>query len=122
MHHLYSFYSHKKSQICNTNTKDEFHAQATVICSKKLGLQIRIRSGGRDYDGLSYVSSVPFVILDMVNLRSININLTDASAWVQAGANLGQDYYRISEASKVHGFPSAVCPILGVGGHFSGGR
>ncbi|KAJ4702860.1 putative Reticuline oxidase [Melia azedarach] len=101
--------------------KDEFHVQATVLCSKKLGLQIRIRSGGHDYDGLSYVSSVPFVILDMYNLRSIKINMTDESAWVQAGATVGEVYYRIAKASKVHGFPAGICPTLGVGGHFSGG-
>ncbi|KAJ4702862.1 putative Reticuline oxidase [Melia azedarach] len=77
--------------------KHESHVQATVICSKKLGLQIRIRSGGHDYDGLSYVSNVPFVILDMFNLRSISVNLTDQSAWVQAGAVVGEVYYRIAE-------------------------
>ncbi|KAJ4702861.1 putative Reticuline oxidase [Melia azedarach] len=101
--------------------KHESHVQATVICSKKLGLQIRIRSGGHDYDGLSYVSNVPFVILDMFNLRSISVNLTDQSAWVQAGAVVGEVYYRIAEVSKVHGFPAGVCPTIGVGGHFSGG-
>ncbi|KAH9747653.1 Berberine bridge enzyme-like 14 [Citrus sinensis] len=101
--------------------KHESHVQATVICSKKFGLQIRIRSGGHDYDGLSYVSNVPFVILDMFNLRSINISLTDETAWVQAGATVGEVYYKIAEASKIHGFPAGVCPTLGVGGHFSGG-
>ncbi|XVE91302.1 hypothetical protein DITRI_Ditri20bG0142700 [Diplodiscus trichospermus] len=99
----------------------ESHVQATVICSKSVGLQIRIRSGGHDYDGLSYVSSVPFIILDMFDLRSIDINITDESAWVQAGASLGEVYYRIAEKSPVHGFPGGICPWLGVGGHFTGG-
>ncbi|KAJ6894825.1 hypothetical protein NC652_028543 [Populus alba x Populus x berolinensis] len=99
----------------------ESHVQATIICARKLGLQIRIRSGGHDYDGLSYVSDVPFIILDMFNLRSINIDIEDESAWVQAGATLGEVYYRIAEKSNVHGFPAGVCPTLGVGGHFSGG-
>uniref|UniRef100_A0A6N2KFI4 FAD-binding PCMH-type domain-containing protein n=1 Tax=Salix viminalis TaxID=40686 RepID=A0A6N2KFI4_SALVM len=101
--------------------KHESHVQATILCSKKLGFQIRIRSGGHDYDGLSYVSDVPFIILDMFNLRSINIDIEDESAWVQAGATLGEVYYRIAEKSNVHGFPAGVCPTLGVGGHFSGG-
>ncbi|XP_021298123.1 berberine bridge enzyme-like 14 [Herrania umbratica] len=99
----------------------ESHVQATVVCSKSVGLQIRIRSGGHDYEGLSYVSSVPFVILDMFNLRGIDISVRDESAWVQAGASLGEVYYRIAEKSPVHGFPAGVCPTLGVGGHFTGG-
>ncbi|XWS20774.1 hypothetical protein CRYUN_Cryun31cG0131400 [Craigia yunnanensis] len=99
----------------------ESHVQATVVCSKSIGLQIRIRSGGHDYEGLSYVSNVPFVILDMFNLGSIDINVTDESAWVQAGASLGEVYYRIAEKSSVHGFPAGVCTTLGVGGHFTGG-
>lgn len=101
--------------------KHESHVQATVVCSKNLGLQVRIRSGGHDYDGLSYVSDVPFIILDMFNLRSIDIDIGSETAWVQAGATLGEIYYRIAKKSNVHGFPAGVCPGLGAGGHFSGG-
>ena len=99
----------------------ESHVQGTVLCAKNQGLQIRIRSGGHDFEGLSYVSYVPFVILDMFNLRSINISLADETAWVQAGATVGEVYYRIAEKSKEHGFPAAVGLSVGTGGHFSGG-
>jgi hypothetical protein len=97
------------------------HIQASIICSKIHGLEIRIRSGGHDYDGLSYVSAAPFIILDMFNLRSISVNVEDESAWVESGATLGELFYRIAEKSKIHGFPAGVCPTVGVGGHFSGG-
>lgn len=97
------------------------HIQASITCSEAHGLEIRIRSGGHDYDGLSYVSDNPFVLLDMVNLRSISVNIEDESAWVESGATLGELYYRIAEKSKIHGFPAGVCPTVGVGGHFSGG-
>lgn len=97
------------------------HVQATVTCCRQLGLQITIRSGGHDYEGLSYTSDVPFVILDLFNLRSIRVDLEDNSAWVQAGATVGELYYRIAERSPVHGFPAGICPTVGVGGHFSGG-
>ncbi|KAJ9691304.1 hypothetical protein PVL29_013475 [Vitis rotundifolia] len=99
----------------------ESHIQAAIIWSKKHGLQMKIRSGGHDYEGVSYVSDVPFFILDMFNLRSISVDIEDESAWVQAGATLGEIYYRIAEKSKTHGFPAGVCPTVGAGGHFSGG-
>ncbi|KAE8664581.1 FAD-binding and BBE domain-containing protein [Hibiscus syriacus] len=97
------------------------HAQATVVCAKRHGFQVRIRSGGHDFEGLSYTSEVPFVILDMFNLRSIDVDMASETAWVQAGATTGELYYRIAEKSNVHGFPSGVCTTLGIGGHFSGG-
>ncbi|KAD2393544.1 hypothetical protein R6Q59_012169 [Mikania micrantha] len=100
----------------------ESQVQAAVICAKSAGVQIKIRSGGHDYEGISYVSSEPdFIILDMFNFRSIDVNIADETAVVGAGAQLGELYYRIYEKSKVHGFPAGVCPTVGVGGHLSGG-
>ncbi|KAH1128554.1 hypothetical protein GLYMA_06G321500v4 [Glycine max] len=99
----------------------ESEIQAAILCSKELGLQIRIRSGGHDYEGLSYLCKAPFVMVDLINIRSIEINLDDETTWVQAGASIGELYYKISKASKVHGFPAGTCPSVGIGGHISGG-
>ncbi|KAK3212248.1 hypothetical protein Dsin_016954 [Dipteronia sinensis] len=101
----------------------ESHVQAAVICSKHLRIHMRVRSGGHDYEGLSYVSEfeTPFLLLDLVKFRSINIYIDDNSAWVQAGATLGEVYYRISEKSHVRGFPAGLCTSVGVGGHITGG-
>ncbi|KAF3615070.1 Tetrahydrocannabinolic acid synthase [Capsicum annuum] len=100
---------------------DESQIQAAIHCSKKHDLQIRIRGGGHDYEGLSYISETPFVIIDLRNLRSISIDTKDKTAWIQAGATLGEVYYRIAEKSKTLAFVAGVCPTVGVGGHFSGG-
>ncbi|CAA7054576.1 unnamed protein product [Microthlaspi erraticum] len=97
------------------------HVSAAVICSKPLNFVLKIRSGGHDYDGLSYISDKPFFILDMSNLRNVSVDIADQSAWISAGATLGEVYYRIWEKSKIHGFPAGVCPTVGVGGHISGG-
>ncbi|KAG7598785.1 FAD-binding type PCMH-like superfamily [Arabidopsis suecica] len=78
---------------------DVTHIQATITCAKNLGLQLRIRSGGHDYD---------------------DPNLD--TAWVQSGATLGEIYYGVANKSNdLRGFPAGICPGLGAGGHFSGG-
>jgi len=64
------------------------HVQAVVLCAKKHNFLIKIRSGGHDYEGLSYVASKPFFILDMFNLRTIEVDIHNETAWVQAGATL----------------------------------
>ncbi|GMN40597.1 hypothetical protein TIFTF001_009827 [Ficus carica] len=97
------------------------HVQTAIRCSSKHGVQIRIRSGGHDYEGLSYISDVPFVIIDLFNLRTIEVDVENRTAWIGAGATLGEVYYRIAEKSRTLGFPAGVCPTVGVGGHLSGG-
>ncbi|PON38829.1 Xanthine dehydrogenase C subunit [Parasponia andersonii] len=99
----------------------ESHIQAAIVCARNLNLQMKIRSGGHDYEGVSYVAEVPFFILDMFNLRKIEVDIENETAWVQTGATLGEVYYNIAHKSKVHGYPAGVCPTVGVGGHISGG-
>ncbi|CAN1166593.1 Berberine bridge enzyme-like 7 [Linum perenne] len=97
------------------------HVQAVVLCTKLNKLQLRTRSGGHDFEGLSYRSPSPFILLDLNNLRSIDIDLKTETAWVEAGATLGELYYSIANKSKTLAFPAGVCPTIGVGGHFAGG-
>ncbi|KAH7836381.1 hypothetical protein Vadar_000566 [Vaccinium darrowii] len=101
--------------------KTEVHVSYAVLCAQAVNTQLKIRSGGHDYDGISYVSDQPFILLDMFNLRSISIDLPTQTAWVGAGAQLGELYYQISTKSRTLGFPAGVCPTVGVGGHLSGG-
>ncbi|XP_071742401.1 monolignol oxidoreductase AtBBE-like 15 [Rutidosis leptorrhynchoides] len=101
----------------------ETHIQTAVVCAKKLGVQLRFRSGGHDYEGLSYTSVMdpPYVVIDLAKLRAIDVNLEDNSVWVEAGATVGELYYRVAEKSKTHGIPAGLCTSLGVGGHITGG-
>ncbi|KAL5977049.1 hypothetical protein ACLOJK_021388 [Asimina triloba] len=102
---------------------NESHIQASILCCRKYGLDLRVRSGGHDFEGLSFTSTydVPFVVVDLFNLNSTSINLKDNTMWVQSGATLGQVYYEIAQASSVLAFPAGIGAIVGVGGHLGGG-
>ncbi|XP_039116418.1 berberine bridge enzyme-like 22 [Dioscorea cayenensis subsp. rotundata] len=111
-----------KPLLIFTPTQDS-HIQGSIICAKNHNLSLRVRSGGHDYEGLSSRSQhpQPFIILDLINLNSVTVNVEHGTAWVQAGATLGEVYYQIANKSSVLGFPAGICPSVGVGGHISGG-
>ncbi|CAN0923306.1 Berberine bridge enzyme-like 18 [Linum grandiflorum] len=96
--------------------------QATILCSKTHNAHIRIRSGGHDYEGLSYTSqnhsSSTFLLLDLIRFRNITIyeqqqQPPSATAWVQAAVTTGELYYRINQMSPTLAFPSGICPTWG---------
>lgn len=94
--------------------------QTALICCKKHGIHIRIRSGGHDFEGLSYVANLPFLLIDLANLNAVTVE-DDNTAWVQSGASMGELYYKLSQQTSSFGFPGGVQPNVGVGGFFSGG-
>nr|XP_018632315.2 berberine bridge enzyme-like 21 [Nicotiana tomentosiformis] len=91
------------------------------ICCKNSGFETRVRSGGHDYEGLSYISYKPYFLVDLSNFRRIDVDVQGKTAWVEAGATLGELYYNIANKSKILAFPAGTCPSVGVGGHISGG-
>ncbi|KAK5782617.1 hypothetical protein PVK06_037122 [Gossypium arboreum] len=93
------------------------HIQATIRCSKRHGLQIRTRSGGHDMEGLSYIADASFVVIDLVNLKSVDVDVKSRTAWVESGATVGELQYRIAEKSGTLDFPTCTCHTVGVGVH-----
>ncbi|KAL0433361.1 UNVERIFIED_CONTAM: Berberine bridge enzyme-like 18 [Sesamum latifolium] len=81
----------------------------------------KTRSGGHDFEGRSYVTDVPYVIVDLLNLSEVTFDAQQKTAWVGAGATIGMLYYKIAEKSPRLAFPAGFSPTVGVGGHFSGG-
>ncbi|XP_042021102.1 berberine bridge enzyme-like 18 [Salvia splendens] len=94
-----------------------------IRCARDTGMQIRTRSGGHDFEGLSYraIQQVPFVLIDLINLSEITIDVVRKTAWTGVGATTGLLYYTIAETSPVLGFPGGTCPTNGLGGFISGG-
>ncbi|KAJ0566508.1 putative tetrahydroberberine oxidase [Helianthus annuus] len=99
----------------------ETQIQAALFCAKKHGYEMRIRDGGHDFEGLSYTADVPFVMLDLVNMRAIDVNVANRTAWVQGGALLGELYYTISQKTDTLYFPAGIWAGVGVSGFLSGG-
>ncbi|KAK1393802.1 cannabidiolic acid synthase-like [Heracleum sosnowskyi] len=99
----------------------ESHVQTVIYCSKKHKFDMRIRSGGHSFEGLSYVSPLPFVILDLVNFKSFSFDAKSKTAWIGSGLTNGELYYNIGKTSNRLGFPSGLFANVGVGGILSGG-
>jgi hypothetical protein len=111
--------------ICIVTVKDASHVQAAVVCGRWNGVRLRVRSGGHDYEGLSYRSARAevFAVVDLANLHTITVS-TDGcapTAWVDSGATIGQLYHTIAKTNPELGFPAGECPTIGIGGHFRGG-
>ncbi|KAK4399451.1 Berberine bridge enzyme-like 8 [Sesamum angolense] len=105
----------------DNNPKYEHQISPIIYCAKQNQLQIRTRSGGNDFEGRSYVSEVPFVIIDLLNFSEVKVDVQQKTAWVGAGATIGMLYYNIAIKSPRLAFPAGFTPTVGVGGHFSGG-
>ncbi|XP_062232698.1 berberine bridge enzyme-like Cyn d 4 [Phragmites australis] len=109
--------------LCIVTPTNASHVQAAVLCGRSHGVRLRVRSGGHDYEGLSYRSERPevFAVVDLSSLRAVHVNQAAATAWVDSGATVGELYYAVAKADPELAFPAGVCPTMGVGGHFSGG-
>nr|TKW00740.1 hypothetical protein SEVIR_8G131100v2 [Setaria viridis] len=109
--------------LCIVTASGIPHVQAAVRCGRAHGVRLRVRSGGHDYEGLSYRSVQPevFAVLDLSRVRAVDVRPFEATAWVDAGATLGELYYAIGTASPRLAFPGGACPTVGVSGYLSGG-
>ncbi|WOG94763.1 hypothetical protein DCAR_0314060 [Daucus carota subsp. sativus] len=100
---------------------DESQIQTVIYCAKKTNIQIRIRDGGHDFEGQSYRATERFLLLDLINFRSVKINTKNKVAWIGAGLTLGELYYKISQKSSTLGFPAGLWSTVGVSGFLGGG-
>ncbi|XP_037439742.1 berberine bridge enzyme-like 18 [Triticum dicoccoides] len=111
--------------LCIVMPTNASHVQAAVRCGRRHGVRVRVRSGGHDYEGLSYRSVCPnseaFAVIDLAKLHAVRVDPRKATAWVDSGAALGELYHHVATAAPGLGFPAGVCSTVGVGGILSGG-
>ncbi|OEL15506.1 Flavin-dependent oxidoreductase FOX1 [Dichanthelium oligosanthes] len=109
--------------LCIITASDVSHVQAAVRCGRWNGVRLRVRSGGHDYEGLSYRSVQPevFAVLDLAKLIGVHLNPGEGSAWVDAGSTLGELYYTVGTTNPGFLFPAGACATVGVSGFISGG-
>uniref|UniRef100_A0A453JCQ7 FAD-binding PCMH-type domain-containing protein n=1 Tax=Aegilops tauschii subsp. strangulata TaxID=200361 RepID=A0A453JCQ7_AEGTS len=115
----------RRGRSASSRPSDASHVQSAVLCGRGHGVRVRVRSGGHDYEGLSYRSVRPSEVLAVVdlgaNLRAVRVNRFESTAWVDSGATIGELYYAIAKNDSRLAFPAGECATIGVGGHFSGG-
>ncbi|KAK8331922.1 hypothetical protein V6Z11_A10G107300 [Gossypium hirsutum] len=108
-----SFASILESPIYNARFNRTATPKPAIIITPSdeshVSVALKIRSGGHDYEVLSYTSNKPFFLLNMYNHWDVSVDIQDYEL-----------YYYIWEKSNVHRFPAGVCPTVGVGGHISG--
>ncbi|KAM0934704.1 putative berberine/berberine, FAD-binding domain, PCMH-type, FAD-binding, type PCMH, subdomain 1 [Dioscorea sansibarensis] len=111
----------KPLAIILPSTKSQI--QSSILCCRRAGVSIRIRSGGHSYEGQSSISSsLPFAIIDLMNLNAIHFDSSSNTSWVEAGATVGELYLTISTLSNGSlAISAGSCATMGTGGHIAGG-
>jgi hypothetical protein len=81
--------------LCIVTPADASHVQAAVLCGRAEGVRLRARSGGHDYEGLSYCSLRPsgdgegaarFAVVDVAALQAVRVDAARGVARTKAGA------------------------------------
>ena len=96
---------------------DAADVRTAVSWSVAHGVPLRARSGGHSYAGYSTLSGG--MVLDLRNLRGVNVNLHSRTATIGAGAQLIDVYAAL--AARGVTIPAGSCPSVGIAGHALGG-
>ncbi|MCO5572091.1 hypothetical protein L7F22_025842 [Adiantum nelumboides] len=106
--------------ILPTTVEEVQRAWACVLAA---GWALRVRCGGHSYEGLSSTApSIPFAIIDLMNMHAITVDVASKFVWVESGARIGELYYAIASASSnTLGFSAGTCATIGISGHVMGG-
>ena len=90
---------------------------ATILAARALGLEIAIRSGG--HSGAGHGSTEGGVVIDLRELKQLEIDTANRSAWADAGLTAIEVTRALSEQGLAVGFGDTGS--VGIGGITTGG-
>lgn len=96
------------------DNKDVINA---IACARRDKLEIRIRSGGHNYEGYSIGNGV--LVIDISRMNNIRLDESKKLLYVQGGVQ-NQGLYQFA-GSRGYPFPGGTCPTVGVSGYTLGG-
>ncbi|EEB95431.1 hypothetical protein MPER_05603, partial [Moniliophthora perniciosa FA553] len=78
-------------------------------------LQVVARSGGHSYIANGLGGDDGALVVDLTNMKSINIDTSSQIASIETGNRLGDVAVKLSEQGRA--LPHGTCPYVGIGGH-----
>jgi FAD/FMN-containing dehydrogenase len=88
-----------------------------ILWSIEQGIELRVRSGGHDYEG--YSSGTCKLVIDTSCMDKIEVNTCDDTVRVQAGTRLLSLYECLYQYGYT--FPGGTCPTVAISGLVLGG-
>jgi FAD/FMN-containing dehydrogenase len=96
---------------------DAEEVSRVISLARETGLELAIRSGGHSISGYSVTDGG--IVLDLSDMRALQINVNECTAWAEAGLTAGEYTNAVAEHGLVTGFGDTAS--VGIGGLTLGG-
>lgn len=100
--------------------RDSSDVQKVVKCATKLNYIVNPSSGGHSYEGYNLGSTDNNIIINLAGINYINIDESDRTARIGAGARLGPIYYKTYQSDN-YTINGGTCEWVGIAGQALGG-
>ena len=120
-----SLSSHHGGQIPHSpavvvHVTDSSDVQNVVKCATQLNYTVNPSGGGHSYEGYGLGSTHNNIIINLAKMNYINIDESDRTARIGAGARLGPIYYRTYQSDQ-YTINGGTCVWVGIAGQALGG-
>lgn len=96
---------------------NDFDISNAIKWCRKNKVELRIRTGGHNYEGYSTANAV--LVIDTTYMNNVYIDTTKDIAKIQAGTRLWKVYSTL--AKEGYAFAGGTCPTVGISGLVLGG-